>query len=286
MSKRARTLLYVFVLLLFLGCIVLLLRSVKPDGFAKVYVLDVGQGDSVLLEAKNGRRILIDGGKNTKALSELSSILPAGDKRIDVVIATHTDADHIGGLPLILSRYAVGLFLTSEALSDTSALQELYAIVDKKKIPSYYVRHGMDVVLDTDPSNTSVFSILFPDRSTRGWNTNTASVIGKIQFGNRSALFTGDAPLSVENFLVKALPKELSVDILKLGHHGSKTSSSELFLSATRPILAIVSAGVGNSYGHPATEVVERISKRAIRMVSTQDSGTMVFKTDGFVWIE
>lgn len=282
MSKRVRTLSYLTgVLCILLFCIVVLLPK-QSDNLSKVYMLDVGQGDSFLIEAKNGRRILIDGGKNTDALAELSKIIPFGDRRIDVVIATHTDADHIGGLPLILSRYDVGVFLTTEALSTTANVKALYQVLEKKNIPAYYVRYGMNITLDIEQT----FSVLFPDRSTKGWETNAASVIGVFTTGKRSILFTGDAPSSVEDFIAKAIPHVIDIDILKLGHHGSKTSTSNVFLTATSPQLALVSAAVGNSYGHPAKEVVERIKQKKIRMVSTQDAGTAVLKSDGLVWME
>lgn len=286
MSKRARTLVLLVFIFLFLVLCVLILLPKKRDGLARVYMLNVGQGDSFLIESKEGKRILIDGGKNTQALSELSKIIPFGNRSIDVVIATHTDADHIGGLPLILSRYDVGLFITTEALSDTSSVQALYKILEKKNIPSYYARHGMDILLNKEEGVEEVFSILFPDRNTKGWNTNAASVVGRLSVGKRSVLFTGDAPSSVEDFLAKAIPKKVEADILKLGHHGSKTSTSQLFLSVVKPQLALVSAGIGNSYGHPAKEVIERIDKAKARVVSTQDKGTVLLKTDGLVWIE
>lgn len=286
MSKRSRTLVLLIGTFLFLAFCVLILLPKKRDGLARVYMLNVGQGDSFLIESKEGKRILIDGGKNTQALSELSKIIPFGNRSIDVVIATHTDADHIGGLPLILSRYDVGLFITTEALSDTSSVKELYKILEKKKIPAYYVRYGMDILLGAEEGVKEVFSILFPDRNTKGWNTNTASVTGRLLIGKRSVLFTGDAPSSVEDFLAKAIPQKVQADILKVGHHGSKTSTSQFFLSIVKPQLALVSAGIGNSYGHPAKEVVERIEKSKVRIVSTQDRGTVLLKTDGIVWIE
>lgn len=271
---------------MFLGLCILFMIPKKTDGLSKVHILDVGQGDSILIESKNGKRILIDGGKNTQALSELSKIIPAGDKVIDVVIATHTDADHIGGLPIILSRYNVGLFLTTEALSSTGAVKDLYQILDKKKIPSFYVRHGMNILLDETLGVKENFEILFPDRSTSGWKTNEASVIGRISFGKRSILFTGDAPSSTEDFVAKAIPQKTKSDILKLGHHGSKTSTSDYFLKIVNPSLALVSAGVGNSYGHPAKEVVDRVVKNKVDIMSTQDSGTFTLKTDGTFWIK
>lgn len=282
MSRHSRTLLTMMLITvgLILGCIISLPQ--KTDERARVHMLDVGQGDSFLIVAKNGKQLLIDGGKDSRVLSELARVMPRGDKSIDVVIATHPDADHIGGLSHILARYDVGLFLTSDVITDTPQFLALNKILFKKNIPAYYVRYGMNINLDSDPVTN--FAILFPDRGTTRWETNSASVVGKLSIGERSVLFTGDAPASVEAFLVKALLREIDSDILKLGHHGSKTASSEIFLKATTPLLALVSAGVANSYGHPATDVVERLKKLNIPFVSTQDKGGVTLTTDGVIW--
>lgn len=284
MDRKPRTLLTMALLVVGFGLICLLLIPQKSPGVATVYMLNVGQGDSFLVQAHNGVQLLIDGGRDAQVLSELARVMPKGDRSIDVVIATHPDADHIGGLPLVLSHYNVGLFLTSDVLTDTSPFQALYTTLYTKHIPAYYARHGMSLTLDDDPSLASVFSILFPDRPTTTWETNSASVVGRLQIGQNSMLLTGDSPLSIEHFLARADPHAIDVDILKLGHHGSKTASSEEFLRATSPVLALISAGVNNSYGHPATEITDRLHTLAIPFISTQDRGTVVLTSDGRVW--
>ncbi len=284
MSRETRTTAFLFLLTLVLGFAYVLMLPPPSDGLAKVHMLNVGQGDSFLIEAANGHQILIDGGKDDAVLTALSEVMPRGDHSIDVVIATHPDADHIGGLPLVLSRYDVGLFVTSGVLTDTQAFQSLYQQIEKKKIPAYYVRHGMNFTLDS--SLPTEFSILFPDRDTSSWETNAASVVGRLEIGKRSMLLTGDSPASVEGFLATALPTDIDVDILKLGHHGSKTSSSDVFLRATSPGLALISAGVGNRYGHPAPEVTERLRIFGISSISTQDVGTYTLTTNGEKWFK
>lgn len=254
---------------------------------ARVYMLDIGQGDSFLVVAPNGAKMLIDGGKDAKVLTELSKVLPVGDRYIDVVVATHPDADHIGGLVYVLQKYDVGLFLTSQVDGTTKTFENLFTTLDKKKIPSYYARHGMHVSFDIDTAKPqNHFDILFPDRPTEHWETNSASVVGKLSFGSRTALFTGDSPISVEKYLSQAIPKVLDVDILKLGHHGSKTSTSAEYLRATSPSLALISAGVDNSYGHPHQEVTSRLAAIRIPHVSTQTAGivTLIVSDDGTKW--
>lgn len=284
MDRKPRTLLTMTLLIAGFGLICLLLVPQKPSDVAVVHMLNVGQGDSFLVQAHNGKQILIDGGRDAQVLVELARVMPKGDRSIDVVVATHPDADHIGGLSHVLSRYSVGLFLTAEVMAETEQFKVLMQKVDEKNVPAYYVRRGMKLTLDNDTALPAQFSILFPDRPTTYWQTNSASVIGRLQFGESSMLLTGDAPIAIEEFLLRADAKNTDVDILKLGHHGSKTSSSEAFLQATSPVLALISAGVNNRYGHPATEVTDRLNKFAIPFISTQDKGTISLSSDGYDW--
>jgi competence protein ComEC len=274
------------VIFAFLLGIIDLFASTAGDraNLAHVYILDVGQGDSFLIESGNGHQILIDGGRDTKVLTELQKVMSVWDKKIDVIVATHPDADHIGGLASVIDRYDVDLFLTSDVQTDTKTFSNLFQKISDKKIPAYYVRYGMNISLDKNlPTN---FKILFPDRPTTNWETNSASIVGRLQIGDRSALFTGDSPISIEKFLVKAMPHDIDVDILKLGHHGSKTSSSSEFLRATSPDLAIISAGVNNRYGHPHQIVLDNLEKLGIPYLSTQNESTITFETDGNKWFK
>lgn len=278
-SKTAR----LGILLLTIGILTILVAIPKPKesvSLAKVHMLNIGQGDSFLIEAADGTQLLLDGGKDATVLSELSNVMSWNDKYIDVVVATHPDADHIGGLLDVLKRYKVGLFLTSDVYADTETYKTLISTVIDKKIPAYYVRQGMNIGLAEDTD----FKILFPDRDTHTWETNTASVVARLQIGNRTALFTGDSPISVEKYLAQTIPNDLDVDILKLGHHGSKTSTSAEYLEATTPSLALISAGVHNSYGHPHKEVLDLLKKFNIPYVSTQTVGTYTLQTDGEKW--
>jgi competence protein ComEC len=271
---------FLYICLFTIACI--LLWSPKKASVDSVTMLDVGQGDSFLITSKTGQQLLIDGGKDASVLEPLSNVMPLGDRTIDVVIATHPDADHIGGLPYVLSRYKVGMFLTSSVVSETEVFKDLYTTIQTKRIPSYYVRHGMNITLGPE----STFSILFPDRDTAGWETNTASVIGRLDMNGASALFMGDSPISIESFLRTAIPKDIDVDMVKLGHHGSRTSSSEAFLKAVSPTLALISAGKNNDYGHPHKEVVDSLQRLSIPWVSTQDKGTVTFTPENGIWVE
>ncbi len=280
MTRQLKTLVWMIALLIILGIASAVLQPSDTQGTGSMTMLNIGQGDSFLITAPSGAQLLIDGGKDSKVLTELARVMPRGDRSIDIVIATHPDADHIGGLKLVLSRYRVGMYLTSQVTSDSSLFKDLNAVLVDEKIPAYYVRKGMTIVLDS----TTKLTILFPDRDTSGWETNTASVVSRLDMGASSALLTGDSPISIEQYLVKTNKKALDVDVVQLGHHGSKTSTSESYLKATSPTFALVSAGVNNSYGHPHPEVTDLLKKLAIPLVSTQDNGTVILYPSGSGW--
>lgn len=263
-----------------LGTALIALQPEPTQTMTRVHMLNIGQGDSFLIEASNGKQMLIDGGKDATVLGELSRSMPWWDKSIDIVLATHPDMDHVGGLDDVLNRYKVSMFLTSEVGGYTNEYKNLLALVDKKKIPAYFVRQGMKF----DLSGKEYFEVLFPDRDVKDWETNTGSVVGKFVSGDRSVLFTGDSPAPIEQYLAKTIPNLLDVDILKLGHHGSRTSTTAAYLKVTTPSLALISAGVNNSYGHPHKEVLDLLKQFNIPFVSTQTSGTMTLQTDGLKW--
>ena len=284
MSRKYRTLGLMLLVCTAFGIAALVLQPTSKTSEGKISILNIGQGDAILITAPSGAQMLIDGGKDSKVLSELNTVMPIGDHSIDVVVATHPDADHIGGLPLVIERYDIGLFITSQVMGDTQTYRDLMNGLYKHKIPSYFAHRGETIALDP----VTTFKILFPDRDVTSWETNTASVVGRLDIGPTSggvsALFNGDSPISIERYLVQTDPKDLDVDILKLGHHGSKTSLSEEYLKATSPALALISAGVNNRYGHPAPEVMRRLQKLSIPSVSTQDRGTITLRTDGVKW--
>ncbi len=282
MNRQSRNLLFMSMCIVVFGIAALVLQPSTSDGQGKLSMLNIGQGDSFLITAPSGAQLLIDGGKDSKVLTELVKAMPAGDHSIDVVIGTHPDADHIGGLGLVLDRYSVGLYMTTQAASDSQVFKDLNKALYDKHIPAYYAHTGMTIALDDITS----FKILFPDRDTTGWETNTASVVGRLQIGKASAIINGDSPISIEHHLVQINPRDLNVDILKLGHHGSKTSSSEEYLKATSPTLALISAGVNNSYGHPKQEILDLLKKLKIPYVSTQQHGQVTLTTDGVMWVE
>jgi len=247
-------------------------------GILTVAFLDVGQGDAIFIEAPNGNQMLIDGGVNTRVLQELSAVMPFYDRSIDVVLATHPDKDHIGGLPAVLKNFKVDYFIEPGVAAETSVYRELVRLVmSEEGMEKVLARRGMKVFLD----ETTYLLILFPDRDMSGANANDASIIAKLVYEDTSFLFTGDASQKMENFVVSLDEKMIDVDVLKVGHHGSKTSTSDLFLGYASPLFSVISAGAANRYGHPNEEVIARLEQFESEILRTDESGTVIFKSDG-----
>jgi len=247
--------------------------------FLNVYFLNVGQGDAIFIDSPQHTRVLVDGGKNRKVLTELGKILPFADKRIDVVIATHPDADHIGGLPEVVSRYKVGMFMEPGVKSLNSIDDELHRRLDEKNTAKLIARRGMTINL----GGGAKLQILFPTQDVSNWETNRASVVGRLTYGDRKFLLTGDSPIPIEKVLISLDEKMLDVDVLKAGHHGSRTSTSLEFAEAVSPDYAVISAGKDNSYGHPHQEVLDILEKVGSKILSTAERGTIKFETNGKV---
>lgn len=247
------------------------------EGVLSVYFLDVGQGDAIFVETPDKRQMLIDGGKNRQVISELGKVMPFGDKSIDVVIATHPDADHIGGLPEVVSRFDIGMFIETGVESDNTIDDELGRRVGEKNIGSILAKRGMVINF----GDGAKLKILFPNQDVSRWETNDASIVARLEYGEKSFLLTGDSPIKVENILLNLDKDILGVDVLKAGHHGSRTSTSLAFAKAVSPEYAVISAGRDNSYGHPHQEVIKILQTLGSQIKNTAELGTIVFETDG-----
>lgn len=246
-----------------------------------VAFLDVGQGDAIFIQSPTGTQVLIDGGINRDVLAPLAQVMPFFDYSIDVVIATHPDKDHIGGLPHVFERYAVAHIIDS-GLEDTSDAYALYAEMRELENAVYRVARRGDVI---DLGGGAYLRVLYPhgDESVPPKDKNDASVIVQLVYGETEAMLTGDASMSIERQLI-VIDAHLESDILKAGHHGSKTSTAQEFLDVVRPQYAIVSAGKDNSYGHPHADVVARLVSASTTILTTFEEGTIVFESDGGVF--
>jgi len=249
----------------------------RPGDILKVYFLDVGQGDAILVETPSHKKILFDGGPTRNTLAEIGRITSFDTKRIDVVVESHPDKDHIGGLPEIVDRYDVGIFLEPGVESENFIDDELHKRLVEKNVPNILARRGMRI----DFGDGVELLILFPNQNVSGWETNDASVVAKLTYGNKSFLLNGDSTKKAEFILYGLNQNILDSDVLKVGHHGSRTSTSFLFAEVVSPQYAVISAGAGNSYGHPHQEVLDILNKVGAKIVSTADLGTIKFETDG-----
>ncbi len=248
-----------------------------------VSFLNVGQGDAILITTPDGFEMLVDGGRDSSVLAELSKRRSFFDKDIDVVVATHPDLDHIAGLVDVLDHYTISTILmtTNEGESDAA---KAFAIAAPKEEADIILADAGQVLKLGASTTIQVFA---PTGDESKLESNAASIVLRVVYGSTSFLLTGDAPLEIENYLVKTYGSQLDSDVLKLGHHGSKTSTSDLWLDTVTPQYAVVSAGVGNSYGHPHQEVMQRVFKRNIQTSHTGTDGTVVFQSDGKnVWKE
>jgi competence protein ComEC len=258
----------------------------ERNGILTVAFLDVGQGDAIFIDAPSGNQMLIDGGQGKSVLRELSKVMPFYDRSIDVVVATHADQDHVGGLPDVLKKYKVNIFMESGVPGESSSYNELEKIVnDSQGLPlgnskgealkKILARRGMTV----DLGGGVVLQILFPDRDPAGMETNMSSIVAKLVYGQNEFLLTGDSPISIENYLVSL--GGLQSDVLKTAHHGSKTSTSAGFVSAVSPQYAVISVGKDNKYGHPNQETLDTLNNFGAKILRTDQLGAIVFKSDG-----
>ena len=271
-----RKLIYsLFGILLVLGLIFFAVSSHVQNQKLQIAFLDVGQGDAILI-SQGSRQILIDGGPSGQKLMEkLGAYVPFWDREIEVVIATHPDADHISGLVDVLKNYTVDQSIESGANSESQVFGAYEKLVDDKKIEKQIARRGMKIKI-SDEAELEVFSPTDAIVDGLKNDTNSASVVAKLTYGENSFLFTGDLPLDVESQLVDAnLP--ISAKVLKVAHHGSKSATSAQFLDYVHPQDAVISVGKNNRYGHPTAEVLNRLKERNIKILRTDEQGDVVY---------
>ena len=253
-----------------------------PDGLLHVHFLDVGQGDSTLVVTPSGRQMLIDGGPDGDVTSQrLAGLLPGGDRSLDVVLMTHLDADHSLGLLGVLDRFAVGAVLTGPHSMDSAIRPQWEQALERNGVTPVEVSAGHGIVLEDGVA----LEVLNPVPGRLFGDTNNDSVAVRLVYGSTSVLLAADMEEDAELRLVNAGPI-ISSTVLKAGHHGSATSTTQQFLDAVGPAAAVVSAGLDNQYGHPAPDVLERLeaSVGAQNVYRTDLQGTIEFASDGVSW--
>lgn len=244
----------------------------NPDHL-KVHFIDVGQGDSILIQAPNGKSMLIDGGVKSAGNKLVTYIQSLGIKKLDYVVATHPDADHIGGLIAVLNAMPVSEFINSGKEHTTETYAQLLQLVLDKNIKYTEPTTGDLIALDSH-LKTRVLHV-----NASSSDNNDASIVLKVTYDQVSFLLMADANTKLESLI--ASQYDVSATILKAGHHGSKTSSSLAFLQKVKPAATILSYGKDNSYGHPHGEVVGNLKAVGSKMYATAESGTITVTTNG-----
>lgn len=248
-------------------------NSTIVNGQLKVHYINVGQGDSILVQ-QGSQNMLIDTGTNASTSSLMGYLQSQNIKKIDYLILTHPHEDHIGGADVVIQSLDIGTIYMPKITTTTKTFKDVVNAMNSK---------GLKV---TTPLVGSTFklggancTILGPINSNKD-DLNTYSIVLKLQFGNNKFLFTGDAQTSNEQDMInKGL--DLSADVLKVGHHGSHTSTSQAFLDKVNPKYAVISVGKGNDYGHPHQEVMQRLQAKGVQVYRTDENGNIIATSDG-----
>jgi competence protein ComEC len=241
-----------------------------PSGALHVVVADVGQGSLVVARTPLGATILIDAGPSeTATLRALGRTAPRV-QHIALVVATHPDVDHIGGLSAVLRRYKVHELWVSPAVSEQVTDEDVLTLARERGV---VVREITEPRVWESPEGVKL-TALFPERALASSTpTNTASIVLRLSYGGASFLASGDAPREVEHYLAALYGRRLASDIVLVGHHGSRTSTDEWWLNAAAPRLAVISAGADNPFGHPHPEVLAMLERFAIPWCLTSRDG-------------
>lgn len=246
----------------------------KPEGTLEVHYIDVGQGDATLIKC-GSHAMLIDGGNNNKGTTVQLYLKKQGVESLDYVIGTHPDADHIGGLDVIVYKYNCDTVIMPDYEKDTKTYQELVDVIHDKNMKITYPVVGEQYAL-----GEAKFTIIAPNSNSYGGNANDYSVAILLEYGKNRFLFTGDAEETSEaEMLTNGI--DISADVYKVAHHGSRSASTQEFLNAVHPKYAVISCGEGNSYGHPHAEVLNRLRSMGVEVFRTDEQGSIIASSDG-----
>ena len=263
----------------------------RNNDILKVSFIDVKQGDSTLIEFPNGVNILIDGGKGYSSYSSFNAgaerVVPylkkRGIKKIDYIVMTHTDFDHIGGLVNVLDKFPVA-HLVDTAFPGTGWFYEIILkMADKKDIKYHMVKAGDEIDIGDYRITLEILgpNEVAPDEVETDLGKNNNSVVIKMEFGKVSFLFTGDAELTEEDYLINTYGNSLRSTVYKVGHHGSNSSTSSTFMRMVKPEVAVISVGKNNTYGHPSPDVIDLLENYEVDVYRTDRDGDVMIETNG-----
>lgn len=249
----------------------------SDTGLLEVVFIDVGQGDSIYVRTPGGSDVLIDGGSASEGSSVVSFLRAKGVDDIELLVATHPDEDHIGGLPAVLSAFDVGMVWESGFVKDTQAYSNYKDAVTAEACPVEQPRRGESADIDPylDVAVLNPPEPLYPA-------SNQNSIVLYVKYGSVSFLFTGDIDSAVEGDIIES-GASLASDVLKVAHHGSLYSSSTGFLAAAQPVISVISVGA-NDYGHPAASTLEGLAAVGSEIYRTDTRGSIAVTSDGFYY--
>lgn len=255
---------------------------IRESDSLTVNFLDVGQGDAIYIETPEHFQILIDGGPDKSILRELGEVMPFSDRSIDMIVLTHPHSDHVAGLVEVLRRYRIGeVYLTGVVHTSADYLTFLQ-LIEQENISAKEVGGPIDLVLD----HGIIFQFLYPLESISGKgseNLNNTSIINRLVYGDDELLLTGDLEAEGEDLLL-ASGQDIRSNILKVGHHGSQSSSQEKFLKTVNPDMAIISVGSDNDFGHPSPRTISRLERLDIGVLRTDLESRIEIKSSGQGW--
>jgi competence protein ComEC len=241
-------------------------------------MLDIGQGDAIYIESPTGTEVMFDGGPPHAVLSPLAKVMPFFDKSIDALVITNPDADHISGFLDILKNYKVKAVLEPGTFNSSKIYLDIKNEIKKQNIRDIVAKKGMRL----DLGGGAVIDILFPDRDVTDWATNDGSIVARLSYGNTSIMLTGDAPSKTEELVLKNNSiKNLASDILKVGHHGSRSATSSQFVKVVSPKYALISLGKNNKYGHPHKETLNTLAAQGVKVLRTDLLGSIIMHSNG-----
>jgi beta-lactamase superfamily II metal-dependent hydrolase len=261
--------------------------ATRPDGKLHVYLCDVGQGDGILV-SRGMQQMLVDGGPNGRIENCLAEKMWILDRKIEVVVMTHPQADHMAGLVGVVRKYKVDKFVAPEVGNTSLVYQELMRLLDEKNIKIDYVTACDTVAFDGFGHQMMYLDIVWPTEKMvkeykKGDDLNKYALVGRLAYGDFDMLLTGDADAQVDDEMMTDLGIS-NVEVLKVPHHGSKTGMTKEWLSRVSPEAAIISSGQGNRYGHPTKEALEMLDTVGARIYRTDQLGTVEVVSDGQRW--
>lgn len=247
----------------------------QNSNMLELHSIDVGQGDSTLILTPDGKTMLIDAGDNRFGNTVVRYLKDRGISHIDVLIATHADSDHIGGMDQVISSFSIGEFFMSSRKSDTKSFKDLLESAEKKNLPIQIALSGTPI--DFDLKVQAMFLSPFDHTYL---SSNQFSAVTYLRYGKHSFLLMGDAEILNEEEILHHYPN-LTCDYLKIGHHGSKHSSSEMFIKKVRPRVAVISCGYKNPFFHPHKRVMKLLEEENIPVYRTDEQKDIIFFSDG-----